>query len=947
MAKPKKGKYSDSLKLPQTDFAMRGNLAKREPDFLARWEKNNLTQAIEDKNKGNKKYILHDGPPYANGHIHYGHILNKILKDLVLKFKSMTGHDSPYVPGWDTHGLPIEVAVEQELGEKSKTMSRNEIRQACKDYALKYIDTQKEEFKRLGVFGKWDDPYLTLQKNYEASIVKALASFAKEGYLYRGKKPVHWCPTLQTALAEAEIEYKDIKSPSIYVRFAVESSFQASELNEKLDGKSLSLVIWTTTPWTLPANLAVVLGERFEYVAVPSPKDPNDVLILAKALAGQVLKAIGVEEPDESTWVDIPSENLKKLEGISYQHPFIEKPERESEFKIYFADHVTVEAGTGLVHTAPGHGADDYKVGVEHGLRVYAPITGSGHYTDDVKLWEGKSIWQANKLIPAHIHETGHLLNEPGEKLKHSYPHNWRSKTPVIFRATDQWFLNVDHNDLRKKSLSEIKKTAWIPPWGENRINGMIEKRPDWVLSRQRLWGVPIPTFSCNDCESSTADGDFMSHVAEVFEKDGADAWYENGGKGFIPEDTQCSHCGSKDLKLDDSIVDVWFESGCSWLAVCQGREELDHADLYLEGSDQHRGWFHSSLLVGIGMTGKAPYKSVLTHGFVLDDNGVPYSKSAIEKAKKAGKKSKYIPPDDVIGKFGAEILRLWVSSTEFRNDIPYSQAILTGLSDFYRKFRNTSRFILGNLGDFDPNVTTKDTVKLNAIDLYALDKLEHFVFTVKQAYENFQFHHVYKAMADYMSTEVSSFYLDVTKDRLYCDKPDSERRKAAQYVLYQIGSSLTKIAAPILCFTAEDVWDHLPKAKGDPDSIHLTTMPSGSKLDEKSERQSTWSVLFKYRDLVASPLEEFRAQKNRAEQAVVTIAPPKADHATLVAHQETLRDVLLVSQILIESPQDDTNPKISIQKSENYHCERCRLYFEVLAKEPADVCKRCSLALN
>ena len=544
------------------------------------------------------------------------------------------------------------------------------------------------------------------------------------------------------------------------------------------------------------------------------------------------------------------------------------------------------------------------------------------------------------------IHESGHLLNQPGESIKHSYPHNWRSKTPVIFRATDQWFISVDHNGLRKKALSEIEKTAWIPPWGENRINGMIEKRPDWVLSRQRLWGVPIPTFSCQDCESSTADADFMDHVAAVFDEKGADAWYEDGGKGLIPPETKCSHCGSKNIVLDDSIVDVWFESGCSWLAVCEEREELCHADLYLEGSDQHRGWFHSSLLVSIGVAEKAPYKSVLTHGFVLDDNGVPYSKSAIEKAKKAGKKSKYIPPDDVIGKFGAEILRLWVSSTEFRNDIPYSQTILTGLSDFYRKFRNTSRFILGNLGDFDPNKITKDTVQLNTIDQYALAKLDHFVFTVKNAYDNFQFHHVYKAMADYLSTEVSSFYLDVTKDRLYCDKPDSARRQAAQYVLYQIGVSLTKVAAPILCFTAEDIWDHLPKTEGAPNSVHLTTMPSGQSMDEDGDMQKRWSMLFGYRDLVASPLEEFRAQKNRAEQAVVTISPKPEDHKALEELQETLKDVLLVSEIIVSPPNASKTSSVSIKKSEHNHCERCRLYFKTLAKQPEDVCNRCSEAL-
>ena len=640
------GTYKDTLNLPRTDFPMRGDLPRREPELLNEWQRMGLYGRIQALRADAPPYHLHDGPPYSNGHIHYGHVLNKILKDLVVKYRTMAGYRSPYVPGWDTHGLPIELAVERELGEKRRDLSLAEVRAACRVHALRFIEIQKEEFARLGVFGDWSRPYLTLDPMYEASVVRALAAFSRGGYLYRGKKPVYWCPNDRTALAEAEIEYAEHTSPSIYVRFPMAEEFDPAVLDPRLADKKLSLAIWTTTPWTLPANLAIVIDPKIAYVAAPFE---GDYVLVARELAESMFRAVG-RESDPASWIPIAPDALEKLQGSGYSHPLVPEPRSWRDFRVWFADYVTLEQGTGLVHTAPGHGADDYRTGAAHGLEVYAPIDDEGRFTDEVAAWKGLRAWDANPKIVARLAELGALMNQPGATVRHSYPHCWRCKGPILFRATPQWFAAIDHAGLRERALIEIDNATWIPPWGQARIRGMIENRPDWTLSRQRVWGVPIPAFHCRGCGEVKADPATMEHVADLFEKNGADLWYSAATEAeLLPPGARCDKCGSSDLERERDIVDVWFESGTSWFALARSRPDLPEIDLYLEGSDQHRGWFHSSLLVGIAVAGKAPFREVLTHGFVLDEHGNPYSKSEIEARRKQGKKVTYVPPEDVV----------------------------------------------------------------------------------------------------------------------------------------------------------------------------------------------------------------------------------------------------------------------------------------------------------
>jgi isoleucyl-tRNA synthetase len=953
-----KSKYKDTVILPDTPFPMRGDLAKREPEILAHWDATKLYERIGTARANAPLFLLHDGPPYSNGKIHYGHILNKILKDIVIKSHTMAGFRTPYVPGWDTHGLPIELAVERDpaIRDKRATMTAAELRRHCRDFAMRFVEIQRAEFKRLGVLGDWDRPYLTLDPTYEAAIARALATFARGGYLYRGKKPVVWCPRDKTALAEFEIEYQDHTSPSVYVKMPLVDDAWRGKLDARLEGKRLALVIWTTTPWTLPANLAIVAHPTFTYVAFPNPRDASEYLIVARELAASVVAAIG--GGDLTRAIEIAPSELAALEGARYQHPFIATDRSgsspEDVFRLWFADYVTADAGTGLVHTAPGHGADDFKAGMTHGLPAYAPLDDSGRYTAGVRIDGGPELTgmttdEANPIIIAHLAKTGYLLNPPTDRLQHQYPHCWRCKGPIVYRATPQWFIAMDHEALRDRALAEIDRTTWVPAWGHDRIHAMIQNRPDWVLSRQRLWGTPIPTFYCSSCGTAHAQADTMDHVAQIFEKEGADAWWTRPVPELVPPGTTCEHCGAGPDKLEreKDIVDVWFESGVSWLAMAARDPEHKNIDLYLEGSDQHRGWFHSSLLAGIGVQGKAPYRQVITHGFVLDENGTPYSKSTIERAKAEGKKTSYIEPDSVIKKSGAELFRLWVGATEFRADITYSQTILDGLSEWYRKLRNTARFLLGNLKDFDPDRHARADLQIQeaftGIDRYLLARLDVVVARARKAYEAYELHIVHRLLVDFVTVDLSALYSDVTKDRLYCNAMDSAPRRAAQVVLYECLRALATIAAPILCFTAEDIWTYMPRRAGDPDSVHLAEFPPAVDDAEAVDILFSYAKLLAWRERVNKALEPFRAAGNKSTDARVTLLHPPSD-PLLTAYRDELADLFIVSDVqLATSAMED----VRVELHAGPRCERCRKRFDALAADPNDVCERCAEALR
>ncbi len=956
-----KSKYKDTVILPDTPFPMRGDLAKREPEILAQWEATRLYERINAARANAPLFILHDGPPYSNGHLHYGHILNKILKDIVVKSRTMAGFRTPYVPGWDTHGLPIELAVERDPAIRAKRakMTAVEFRRHCRDFAMRFVDIQRTEFKRLGVLGEWERPYLTLDPKYEATIARALATFARGGYLYRGKKPIVWCPRDRTALAEFEIEYKDHASPSVYVKMPLVDDTWRGRLDARLEGKRLALVIWTTTPWTLPANLAIVAHPAFTYVAFPNPRDAGEYLIVVRELAASVVSAIG--GGDLTRAIEIGPDEMAELEGATYRHPFITTSPSgaapEDVFRLWFAEHVTADAGTGLVHTAPGHGADDFKIGMAHGLPAYAPLDDSGRYVAGVRIEGGPELTglstdEANPIIVAHLAKTGYLLNSPTDRVAHQYPHCWRCKGPIVYRATPQWFIAMDHEAFRDRALAEIDRTTWVPAWGHDRIYAMIQNRPDWVLSRQRLWGTPIPTFHCGACGTAHAEADTMDHVAQIFEREGGDAWWARPVAELVPPGTVCKQCGAGPDKLEreKDIVDVWFESGVSWLAMAARDPEHKNIDLYLEGSDQHRGWFHSSLLTGVGVQDKAPYRQVITHGFVLDDHGLPYSKSAIERAKAEGKKTSYIEPDGIIQKSGAELFRLWVGATEFRADITYSQTILDGLSEWYRKLRNTARFLLGNLKDFDPDRHARTgfetTDAFAGIDRYLLARLDVVVARARKAYEAYELHLVHRLLVDFVTVDLSALYSDVTKDRLYCNAVDSAPRRAAQVVLYECLRALATMAAPILCFTAEDIWAHMPRRAGDPDSVHLAEFPPAVDDAEAVDVLFSYAKLLAWRERVNKALEPFRAAGNKSTDARITLRHPPSD-PLVTAYRDELADLFIVSEVQLVASEAAETEEIRVELHPGPRCERCRKHFAALAAVPNDVCERCAEALR
>ncbi|TWJ19050.1 isoleucine--tRNA ligase [Geobacter argillaceus] len=925
--------YKDTLNLPTTDFPMKANLNQREPEVLATWEKNGLYAAIEEQGKGKPLYVLHDGPPYANGHIHIGHALNKILKDIILKGKRMEGFNAPYVPGWDCHGLPIELQVEKNLGSKKHEISKLEMRRECRKYAEKFIAIQRDEFKRLGVLGDWDNPYLTMNYEYEGQTAAELAKFAHNGSLYRGKKPVHWCSSCVTALAEAEVEYADHTSPSIYVKFALQDDIATAV--PALAGKRVSVVIWTTTPWTIPANLAIALHPEFTYAAL---EVNGEVLIVAEGLKDAFLAANKLEGRVLATFP------AQVLERKRCKHPFYDR-----DSIVLLGEHVTLEAGTGCVHTAPGHGQEDYELALKEGLEIYNPVDNHGKYLSNLEFFGGQFVFSANPLVIEKLQEVGALVG--AGQVSHSYPHCWRCKKPIIFRATEQWFISMEANGLRKQSLASIEEVQWIPKWGKERIYGMIENRPDWCISRQRTWGVPITAFSCTACGEYLADGALMDHVAAIFKEQSADAWFEWDAEKLLPADTKCPQCGASTFSKEMDILDVWFDSGVSHAAVLEPNPKLaSPADMYLEGSDQHRGWFHSSLLESVGTRGRAPYKNVLTHGFVVDGQGRKMSKSV----------GNVVAPEEVIKKYGGEILRLWVAAQDYRDDIRISQEILTRLSEAYRRIRNTCRYILGNISDFDP---AKDSVpfdKMPELDRWALHQLELLKEKVLKSYGEYEFHVLYHAVNGFCTVEMSAFYLDILKDRVYTSRKDSVERKSAQTVMYLILDSLVRLTAPVLSFTSDEVWGYMPGEREA--SVHLAQFPALNPEWKDDRLVERWERIMKVRAEVSKALEQARVAKTigHSLDAKVTINAAALEAVQLHEFNEnnSLRDVFIVSAVDLTTPivpgsgyrsEAVDGLTILVTAAPGEKCERCWCYSEELGSESdhPTICPKCTAAVK
>ena len=922
--------YKETLNLPETEFPMRGNLPQREPEMLKRWEEIGLYGKIDAAGQGRPRFVLHDGPPYANGHTHIGHALNKILKDIVIKSRRMQGFYAPYVPGWDCHGLPIELMVDKKLGNKKRELSKSEFRKLCRSYASEWVGIQSEEFQRLGVLGEWENPYLTMSHHYEAATARELARFAERGGLFKGKKPVHWCSSCVTALAEAEVEYADHTSSSIYVKFPYTDELPA-ELSP-LQGKNLFFVIWTTTPWTIPANLGICLSPTLPYVAV---EVGDEVLVLAEGLCAQVMQELGI-----AVYRVLATFEGKIFEGRNCRHPLYDR-----NSLLMLGDHVTLEAGTGCVHTAPGHGQDDYQVGLRYGLDVYNPVDNYGRYLENLEFFGGKKVPEVNPEVNAKLEEVGALLKQG--KVSHSYPHCWRCKKPIIFRATEQWFISMEANELRRKSLQHIGEVQWIPRWGRERIYGMIENRPDWCISRQRSWGVPITAFYCGKCGESLADGKLMHHVANLFEAGGSDLWYEKSAKELLPAGTVCPKCGHDDFSQEMDILDVWFDSGVSHAAVLERRGYLGSpADLYLEGSDQHRGWFHSSLLAAVGTRDIAPYKAVLTHGFVVDGAGKKMSKST----------GNVVAPDEVIKKFGAEILRLWVAAQDYRDDIRISQEILQRLSDAYRRIRNTARYILGNLHGFDPAADSVPDGDLLELDRWALSRLEELVGRVERSYEEYEFHVLYHAVHNFCSVDMSAFYLDVLKDRLYTAPKKSLARRSAQTAIYRILDALTRLIAPVLSFTADEIWVELPGEREE--SVHLAGFPRFETALLDAELESRYEKLLAVRSDVSKALELARNDKligHSLDARVILEAPAGEWRQLLERHRDDLATLFIVSQAELAegleaavAGEEVKGLRIRVEKAAGEKCERCWNYATTVGESDAhpSVCHRCREAL-
>ncbi len=911
--------YKDTLLMPKTDFPMRGNLPNREPQIQEQWEEMNIYQKVQERTKGRPLFVLHDGPPYANGDIHMGHALNKIIKDMIVRFKSMNGYCAPYVPGWDTHGLPIETALTKNKKVNRKAMSVAEFRKLCEEYAYEQINNQREQFKRLGVRGDWENPYITLKPEYEAQQIKVFGEMAKKGYIYKGLKPVYWSPSSESALAEAEIEYQDKRSPSIYVAFPVKDGKGVLEGDEKI-------IIWTTTPWTIPANLGISVHPDLEYSVVSVD---NNKYVVASALLEAVTKEIDWENVSV-----VKTFKGRELENVVASHPIYGR-----DSLVMLGEHVTTDAGTGCVHTAPGHGEDDFLVGQKYGIGVLCPVDEKGYMTAEAEGFEGLFYDEANKPITEKLNEVGALLKL--SFITHSYPHDWRTKKPTIFRATAQWFASI--KDFRNELMEAVKETKWVPAWGETRLYNMVRDRGDWCISRQRAWGVPIPVFYGENGEPIITD-ETINHVSDLFREYGSNVWFEREPKDLLPDGFTHESSPNGIFTKENDIMDVWFDSGSSHQAVLLEREDLQRpADLYLEGSDQYRGWFNSSLSTAVAVTGKAPYKGVLSHGFALDGDGRKMSKSL----------GNVVVPEKVMKQLGADILRLWVASVDYQADVRVSDAILKQVAEVYRKIRNTFRFLLGNLSDFNPETDAIPVNELREVDRYILVKLNKLIDKVKTSYENYEFAGVYHSVHNFCTIELSSFYLDFAKDILYIEAADQHDRRSIQTVLYDALLSLTKLVTPILPHTADEVWKHIDSVKEE--SVQLVDMPISVEIPNAEALEAKWDSFMELRDDVLKALEKARNEKviGKSLAASITLYPNIGTKALLDTVEENLKQLFIVSRFEIGGSYEDApenaqvfdQVKIVVGVAEGETCDRCWVVTPTVGEDSdhPTICSRCA----
>ena len=944
-----------TLNLPKTDFPMKANLPQNEPKMLARWEAERIYDRIREAHKGQPIYVMHDGPPYANGPLHLGTALNKTLKDFVVKCRSMSGYDAPYVPGWDCHGLPIEIKVDDQLGRKKLDLDPLQVREECRKYAQHFLDLQRTQFKRIGVFGRWEQPYSTLDPQYESVVLQTFYSFYEQGLVYKGLKSVYWCIHDKTALAEAEVEYEMDTSPSIWVRYPLTSD--PAKIDPALAGKkNVATIIWTTTPWTLPASMAVTFAPDAEYVALDTGEW---IYIVARELAQQTIEKCGLGSPTRSPKEvdqggETPSPPViasfpgSKLEYATFAHPFLER-----SILGVLGDYVTLDTGTGAVHTAPAHGADDFATGVKYGISLHCDVDDAGILRNGLPEYNGEQVFKANPKIVELLKSRGVLLGF--EKIEHSYPHCWRCHNPIIFRATEQWFISMEGKlpggTLRSRSLEEIRKVVWDPAWGEERISNMIATRPDWCISRQRFWGVPIAMFQCEACNEFLNDKAVNRAVVALFAREGADSWYRHSAEEILPPGTKCPKCGGTKFHKEMDIIDVWFESGSSQAAVLGHEPGLPWpADLYLEGGDQHRGWFHSSLLCAVGAKGGAPYRRVATVGWTLDPQGRAMSKSL----------GNTVDPVEIADKMGAEIVRLWVASVDFREDVMASDELMQRIAESYRKLRNTFRYILGNLNGFDPGRDAVDFADMRQLDQYILLRAAELAKDVREHYDNFVFHKVYQRLKDFCIVDLSAIYFDVLKDRLYTSAPKSQARRSAQTALWRLGEALVRLMAPITSFTSEEVWGFMPAIAGRPGSVHVTEFPSPQDVTgalpagfDAAALEADWDVLLQARSEALKALEEARIAKRigGSLEAQVHVAVPEKLYPVLERHGDQLRYLFIVSDVKLEklpASNGESGLTISVSKAAGAKCERCWNYSTHVGEDKTypTVCERCSAVL-